>query len=278
MFPHPCIPALKHLCALLLGKNLTAQTRSLKTTEEGRTMIKRQFYSLEHRSRDNGASSGSSTSSSSAHDGAASSSAEDEPTSPALEQQEDEVSSPVISAADEDRDRNKTSNHDLATGEPVFQNLDNKNNDDVYPKTKQKKKQKSPKSDLSNQWADLVAETLNEEASDFADECVVSCKKVLKCRLCPKTICLSRDSMQAHLVSKKHARSLKLMSEGRLKVMLNSDGEEEEQGETHAERHARILASFEKEAAKHTLKRKKPSGRQRQRRRTKKKAKKSGNG
>ncbi|MCO5614344.1 hypothetical protein L7F22_068623 [Adiantum nelumboides] len=147
--------------------------------------------------------------------------------------------------------------------------------DDVYPRSKQRKKQKVLKPDLSNQWADLVAETLNEEAVDFADECVVSCKKVLKCRLCPKTICLSRESMQAHLVSKKHARSLKLLSEGRLKAMVNSDGEEEEQGETHAERHARILASFEKEAAKPSPERKRASGRQRQRRRAKNKAKQS---
>ena len=35
------------------------------------------------------------------------------------------------------------------------------------------------------------------------------------------------------------------MKDGKLKVMLNSDGEEEEQGETHAERYARTIASIE---------------------------------
>ncbi|KAJ0961494.1 hypothetical protein J5N97_001998 [Dioscorea zingiberensis] len=34
----------------------------------------------------------------------------------------------------------------------------------------------------------------------------------------------------------------KLLGEGRLKLMLNSDGEIEEEQETHAERHARTLA------------------------------------
>lgn len=33
------------------------------------------------------------------------------------------------------------------------------------------------------------------------------------------------------------------MKEGRLKFFLNSDGEIEEEAETHAERHARVLAS-----------------------------------
>lgn len=38
-----------------------------------------------------------------------------------------------------------------------------------------------------------------------------------------------------------HARSLKLLAEGRLKVQLDSDGHEEEEGETHAERFARTI-------------------------------------
>jgi hypothetical protein len=42
--------------------------------------------------------------------------------------------------------------------------------------------------------------------------------------------------------SQRHARSKKLLGEGRLKLMLNSDGELEEEQETHAERHARTIA------------------------------------
>ena len=53
-----------------------------------------------------------------------------------------------------------------------------------------------------NQWADLVEETLAEKDEGIDDECVIRCKNVLKCRWCPKTICLSNESMQSHLMSK----------------------------------------------------------------------------
>ncbi|KAK7272985.1 hypothetical protein RIF29_14030 [Crotalaria pallida] len=58
---------------------------------------------------------------------------------------------------------------------------------------------------------------------------VLQCKSVFKCRICPRIICLSEDTLRDHLQSKRHARSEKLLSEGRLKAMLNSDGEIEEQ-------------------------------------------------
>eukprot|EP00250_Pteridium_aquilinum_P028366 c37026_g1_i1 orf=179-931(+) len=240
-------------------------------------MIKRQFYSLEHRSRDDGASSASSSSSSSAHESAASS-GDDEAHSPAHEeqQQDEEASSPagpISESSDADEGRDKDNNSNLAPGKwRSYKNLDvASDGEENLLKHHRKRKQESSESNQSNQWADLVAETLKEEAVEFTDECVVNCKSVLKCRLCPKTICLTSETMQAHLASKKHARSLKLMKEGKLKVMLNSDGEEEEQGETHAERHARIVASF-KEVVENTPKRKRASGRQRQRKRAKKKA------
>ncbi|MQL69805.1 hypothetical protein Taro_002122 [Colocasia esculenta] len=51
----------------------------------------------------------------------------------------------------------------------------------------------------------------------------------------------------AHL-PQRHARSKKLLEEGRLKLMLNSDGEIEEEEETHAERHARTVALLQAEA------------------------------
>ncbi|XP_061338355.1 uncharacterized protein LOC133285184 isoform X2 [Gastrolobium bilobum] len=52
---------------------------------------------------------------------------------------------------------------------------------------------------------------------------------VFKCRICPRIICLTEDTMRDHLQSKRHARSEKLLSEGRLKAMLDSDGEIENQ-------------------------------------------------
>ncbi|KAG5096217.1 hypothetical protein JHK84_051805 [Glycine max] len=55
--------------------------------------------------------------------------------------------------------------------------------------------------------------------------CVLKCKSVFKCKICPRIICLSEETLRDHLQSKRHARSEKLLSEGRLKAMLNSDGE-----------------------------------------------------
>ncbi|XP_068643682.1 uncharacterized protein [Aristolochia californica] len=80
---------------------------------------------------------------------------------------------------------------------------------------------------------------------DKLDDCVLRCKSVFKCRLCPRIICLNENTLKAHLQSKRHARSKKLLDEGRLKLMLNSDGEIEEDQETHAERHARMIALAE---------------------------------
>ncbi|XP_020591532.1 uncharacterized protein LOC110032293 isoform X3 [Phalaenopsis equestris] len=75
---------------------------------------------------------------------------------------------------------------------------------------------------------------------------ILKFKSVFKCRLCPRILCLNEDAVGAHLSSKRHAGSKKLHDEGRLKLMLNSDGELEEEQETHAERHARILALSER--------------------------------
>ncbi|XP_073293798.1 uncharacterized protein [Primulina huaijiensis] len=75
----------------------------------------------------------------------------------------------------------------------------------------------------------------NNTEFDMAD-CVLKCKSVFKCRLCPRIVCLSEESLKAHLNSKRHARSMKLQREGRLKLMLNDDGKIE--GETELEKHA----------------------------------------
>ncbi|KAJ6402484.1 hypothetical protein OIU84_014560 [Salix udensis] len=84
--------------------------------------------------------------------------------------------------------------------------------------------------------------------------------------ICPRIICLTEETMRTHLISKRHARSEKLMKENRLKVMLNSDGEIENMDEeTHAERHARTVALAQSISTK-----KNKGGRQRQRKRLQK--------
>lgn len=128
----------------------------------------------------------------------------------------------------------------------------------------------------SKRYAEIVgrlSNTVAEKDSVLSEvDCILKCKSVFRCRLCPRIVCLSEETLKTHLKSKRHARSEKLLSEGRLKLMLNSDGEieeEEEDGETHAERHARIVAATQNSANS----KKKNKGRQRQRKRLKKKEK-----
>ncbi|XP_027188115.1 uncharacterized protein [Cicer arietinum] len=65
--------------------------------------------------------------------------------------------------------------------------------------------------------------------TDIPSTYVLKFKSVFKCRLCPRIICLTEDTLRNHLQSKRHARSEKLHKEGRLKAVLNSDGEIESQ-------------------------------------------------
>ncbi|XP_057770139.1 LOW QUALITY PROTEIN: rRNA biogenesis protein RRP36 [Salvia miltiorrhiza] len=83
----------------------------------------------------------------------------------------------------------------------------------------------------------------DETDFDTAD-CILRHKSVFKCRLCPRIVCLSEETLKAHLISKKHIRSEKLLREGRLKLMLNERGEIE--GEVHYENNAPTTASGQK--------------------------------
>ncbi|XP_057979709.1 uncharacterized protein LOC131165713 isoform X1 [Malania oleifera] len=118
-----------------------------------------------------------------------------------------------------------------------------------------------------NAEMELQSDTIAAWDSFLSDvpNCILKCKSVFKCKLCPKIVCLTEETLRAHLKSKRHARSEKLLKEGRLKLMLNSDGELEEEEETHSERHARII-----NLAQDNRKRKN-KGRQRQRLRLKRK-------
>lgn len=226
-------------------------------------MIKRQFYALEHASHAAEASSASSSSSSASHHSAASQSDADSGDA----QSPHEVSSPVAIRQNRVKEESAEESDDDNSVKRAWEAEE----DESEASLERSHEGKGSKSKLSSQWADAVTETIKERAHDFGEECVVMCKNVLKCRLCPKTLCLTAETMRAHLSSKKHARSLKHLEEGKLKLMLNSDGEEEEQGETHAERYARTVASAQ-EINPQSLKRKRDSGRQRQRKRAKRKA------
>ncbi|KAL0546251.1 hypothetical protein IC582_016157 [Cucumis melo] len=74
---------------------------------------------------------------------------------------------------------------------------------------------------------DLRSDILSMKESLPADVpvCILKCKSVFKCKLCPRVVCLNEETLKAHLKSKRHARSEKLLNEGRLKIMLNNSGE-----------------------------------------------------
>lgn len=82
------------------------------------------------------------------------------------------------------------------------------------------------------------------DASDF----FLKCKSVYKCKLCPRIVCLTIQTLIAHLKSKRHARSVKLLKEGRLKLMLNEDGRIE--GEMHPEEEDRPIREQNPSASK----------------------------
>ncbi|CAI5988131.1 unnamed protein product [Closterium sp. NIES-65] len=58
---------------------------------------------------------------------------------------------------------------------------------------------------------------------------------VLRCRVCPRVLCVNSDNMKKHLASKKHVAAVGRHERGELQVVVNSDGEVEAIGETHAE-------------------------------------------
>ncbi|KAK2415255.1 hypothetical protein QL285_037752 [Trifolium repens] len=82
-------------------------------------------------------------------------------------------------------------------------------------------------SESDSEKPNVIAETKPLPA-DIPTTYVLKFKSVFKCRICPRIICLTEDTLRNHLQSKRHARSEKLHREGKLKAILNSDGEIED--------------------------------------------------
>ncbi|CAJ2651437.1 unnamed protein product [Trifolium pratense] len=82
-------------------------------------------------------------------------------------------------------------------------------------------------SESDSEKPNVMAET-KPLSADIPTTYVLKFKSVFKCRICPRIICLTEDTLRNHLQSKRHARSEKLHREGRLKAILNSDGEIED--------------------------------------------------
>lgn len=177
-------------------------------------MIKRRFYRFEHGDRD--APSDSSSSDSDAE-------AEAEATDGTEDEDEDEEDNEVGEVGEKE---NMLSSSGLPTSD-----------DDMTTETGEQNivESFSRREGSTKLVNDRDKSEKNDAEFDMAD-CVLKCKSVFKCRLCPRIVCLSEETLKAHLNSKRHARSMKLLREGRLKLMLNDNGKIE--GETELEKHA----------------------------------------
>ncbi|CAL5372516.1 unnamed protein product [Camellia sinensis] len=219
-------------------------------------MIKRRFYRHEHGDRNSGSDSSSSSSDSELEAEAAEETEAEDDVAEVKEYHQSHSSFSGYKSED------STSANEVDVDSSGLLT----NDDNIFIKS-----QSSSKRDAG--IVGRLSNTVAEKDSVLSEvDCILKCKSVFRCKLCPRIVCLSEETLKTHLKSKRHARSEKLLSEGRLKLVLNSDGEieeEEEDGETHAERHARIVAATQNSANS----KKKNKGRQRQRKRLKKKEK-----
>lgn len=56
-----------------------------------------------------------------------------------------------------------------------------------------------------------ISEDTESLAGEFPD-CILKCKSVFKCRICPRIVCLNEESMRTHLQSKvKHVTYFRLI-------------------------------------------------------------------
>ncbi|XP_074284713.1 uncharacterized protein LOC141610401 [Silene latifolia] len=226
-------------------------------------MIKRRYYRAEHAERD-GASSSSSSSSDDDSDVEAQLSDHHDVHHPPLH--------PSISSSGYESEDSSGNEIDADTSGLITKDDDSESESDKDQLNMISSTRKKNNLTVKTKQEEQMTKQEVLPVDGNIPNCVLKSKSVFKCRLCPKIVCLNEESLTTHLKSKRHVRSEKLLNDGRLKRFLNSDGEEEEvtddeDGETHAERHARILALAQDSSTK------KSRGRQRQRQRLKKKKK-----
>ncbi|KAE8722318.1 putative Retrotransposon protein [Hibiscus syriacus] len=197
-------------------------------------MIKRRFYKFEHGDKDNVSDSSSSSSDSELEVEA---SGESEPESEqgvtAQVKQHDQACSTSSGYESED-----SSAHEVGVDSAGLIDDDEEPRDDKQIFINNKL---HTKHGAQLQGKNLHTPTKEEPLPNDFPSCILKCKSVFNCKLCPRIVCLNEETIRAHLSSKRHARSKKLLEEGRLKTMLNSDGEIDNQ-EIAAETHAPVDA------------------------------------
>ncbi|KAL1359840.1 hypothetical protein HN51_005190 [Arachis hypogaea] len=186
-------------------------------------MIKRRFYKVDHGGRD------ASDASSSSSDSEIEAEATDE-----SESEDDEMLEPEVKQDNNDDDAGSASSGykcEDSFGNDVDANssglfLSDDDDGTLNERPKLKNKELSSKRDhevLEKKSKVLVDE--NKSVPVDALSYILKCKSVFKCRICPRIICLNEAMLRDHVQSKRHAHSEKLLNQGRLKAILNSDGE-----------------------------------------------------
>ncbi|GAV87475.1 zf-met domain-containing protein [Cephalotus follicularis] len=206
-------------------------------------MIKRRFYRQDHGDRDNDDASDSSSSSSDSEVEAEATEGESCPPSSGYESED-------------------SSANEIDADSPGLTNEDDTEIGDDREMVTERNLSSKDGAKVLNAQSNMMPD--KELMSTNVPACILKCKSVFKCRMCPRIVCLTEETMRAHIKSKRHVRSEKLCKEGRLKTMINSDGEIENQ-ETAMEMHARIVALGQDVKKKND----KNKGRQRQRKRSK---------
>ncbi|XP_020219196.1 uncharacterized protein LOC109802297 [Cajanus cajan] len=182
-------------------------------------MIKRRFYKLDHGDRDASDPSSSSSDSELEVEPEASEEELDDDAVAEVEPSDDEAGSTSSGYKSEDSSANDI---DVNSAGQLF------SEDDAGAlNERQMLINRELLSKCDTEKSNVLAEK-NSLPTDLPSY-VLKCKSVFKCRICPRIVCLSEDTLRDHLQSKRHARSEKLLNEGRLKAMLNSDGEIENQ-------------------------------------------------
>ncbi|KAM1956331.1 hypothetical protein ACFX16_025761 [Malus domestica] len=201
-------------------------------------MLKRRFYKLEHGDRDGPSNSSSSSSDSEIEPHATYDSDEEGEEYDAVEQLKDDAQSCSTSSGNQSEDSSANEVPVDSSGLPITEDDDASTGLEIPDLIADQLLGKSG-SELLEEESNIMPE--EESIPVELPNCIVKCKSAFKCRLCPRIVCLNEDSLRAHLKSKRHARSKKLLDEGRLKTILNADGKIDEE-ETPA-LYAKILAN-----------------------------------
>ncbi|KAL8472653.1 hypothetical protein ACS0TY_029749 [Phlomoides rotata] len=164
-------------------------------------MIKRRFYRLDHSNRD--AASGSDSSSS---DSYLEPEASDESHETEIEDGDEEEN--VVSDVRVKGEASSSSGYESEDSSVNEVNLDSSG----LPTSDDDAAAQNGVQNMLGSFADVETNSLlagahnspeKDGKTDFdTADCVIKCKSVFKCRLCPRIVCLSEDTIKAHLSSK----------------------------------------------------------------------------